>query len=122
MRVKKFGNLGMMLNVLFTPFFSSQEIRYFSEVYDNIKTLTDAVEESPSDIALWIKLSRLQLHQTHDDNGEGQDMGLMQCLNTLSRGLEANPNSQVLSCSTHFFFVAIFVVALCYIGQPFFHL
>lgn len=74
-------------------------MRYFSEVYNSITTLSNAVQETPSDVALWIKLARLQMCQKteeeEEDNEEQTDSGVLQSLNTLSRGLEANPGSEV---------------------------
>jgi hypothetical protein len=116
-----------MFYLVFYFIFFSQEVRYFSEVYNSIKTLTDAVEESPTDVTLWIKLSRLQLNQRNDnpegDNGE-QNNGLMQSLNSLSRGLEANSNSEVHACLYKVFLICFihcsFIIFLFYSPFHFF--
>ena len=79
--------------------FCSQEIRYFSEEYDNIESLETSLENSPGDVALWLKLARLKLHQSNSTaEGEEEDTynnNVMQALSTLSRGLEENNQSEV---------------------------
>ena len=80
-------------------FFHSQEIRYFLEEYNNIETLEASLENSPGDVALWIKLARLKLHQSSsdadDENDDTYRNNVMQALSTLSRGLEENTHSEV---------------------------
>ena len=77
----------------------SQEIRYFVEEYNNIETLEDSLENSPTDVALWITLARLKLHEKPVDiNTENEDTfrnNIAQALSTLSRGLEENTHSEV---------------------------
>ena len=78
---------------------SSQEVRYFVEEYNNIETLEASLDSSPGDVALWIKLARLKLHQNNngnnvDDEDSYQD-NVTQALSSLSRGLEENTQSEV---------------------------
>lgn len=76
------------------PFpFCSQEIRYFLEEYNNIEALETSLENSPGDVALWIKLARLKLHQNSDDTHA--ENNIRQALSTLARGLEENAQSEV---------------------------
>lgn len=69
------------------------------EEYNNIETLQASLESSPGDVALWIKLARLQLNQSNsDDKAENENMfenNVTQALSTLSRGLEENTESEV---------------------------
>lgn len=79
-------------------FFCSQEIRYFLEEYNSIEALEASLDNSPGDVALWIKLARLKLHQNHDaTHAENEDSrnNVMRALSTLSRGLEENTQSEV---------------------------
>lgn len=81
--------------------FSSQEVRYFGEEYNNIETLEALLDGSPNNVALWIKLARLKLHQNSGDaSAENEDNAdkdnVTQALSTLSRGLEENTQSEVL--------------------------
>jgi len=73
--------------------FCSQEIRYFLEEYNNIEALETSLENSPGDIALWIKLARLKLHQNCDD--PHAENNIRQALSTLARALEENAQSEV---------------------------
>ena len=77
----------------------SQEVRYFLEEYNNIEALETSLENSPGDVALWIKLARLKLHQNFDDTlAENEDTSrnnVMQALSTLARALEENTQSEV---------------------------
>lgn len=79
---------------------SSQEVRYFVEEYNNIETLEASLDSSPGDVALWIKLARLKLHQINDgDNADDEDTyqeNVTQALSSLSRGLEENTQSEVV--------------------------
>ena len=79
--------------------YCSQEIRYFVEEYNNIETLEASLENSPTDVALWITLARLKLHEKPVDiNTENEDTfrsNIAQALSTLSRGLEENTHSEV---------------------------
>ena len=80
--------------------FCSQEIRYFSEEYDNIESLETSLENSPGDVALWLKLARLKLHQSNstaqgEEEEDTYNNNVMQALSTLSRGLEENNQSEV---------------------------
>ncbi|XP_067021110.1 zinc finger C3H1 domain-containing protein-like isoform X4 [Acropora muricata] len=75
----------------------SQEVRYFVEEYNSIETLEASLDNSPGDVALWIKLAKLQLHQASDgDNVDTCLDNVSQALSTLSRGLEENANSEAL--------------------------
>ena len=78
---------------------SSQEVRYFVEEYNNMETLEASLDNSPGDVALWIKLARLQLHQNNDDitsdDADSYQDNVSQALSTLSRGLEENTHSEV---------------------------
>lgn len=78
----------------------SQEIRYFLEEYNNIESLEASLENSPGDVALWLKLARLKLHENNSTvEGEKEDAynnNVMQALSTLSRGLEENNQSEEL--------------------------
>ncbi|KAL9984828.1 hypothetical protein ACROYT_G007164 [Oculina patagonica] len=78
----------------------SQEVRYFLEEYNNIEALEASLENSPGDVALWIKLARLKLRQNSDDaqaaNEETSRNNVMQALSTLARGLEENTQSEEL--------------------------
>ncbi|EDO30335.1 predicted protein, partial [Nematostella vectensis] len=69
-----------------------QEIRYFSEAYNCVEALATAVKDTPNDVELWIKLAQLRLNQKQ----KAGKANLMQALDTLSRGLEANANSEKL--------------------------
>lgn len=77
----------------------SQEVRYFLEEYNNIEALETSLENSPGDVALWIKLARLKLRQNFDDTlAENEDTSrnnVMQALSTLARALEENTQSEV---------------------------
>lgn len=85
----------------FSTFFFSQEVRYFVEEYNSIETLEASLDNSPGDVALWIKLAKLQLHQANDgDNVDTCLDNVSQALSTLSRGLEENANSEVCAFST----------------------
>ena len=90
---------------------SSQEVRYFVEEYNNIETLETSLDSSPGDVALWIKLARLKLHQNNDgDNADNEDTyqdNVTQALSSLSRGLEENTQSEVF--------------ILCYFWEMCFH-
>lgn len=79
--------------MLYPFLFCSQEIRYFLEEYNNIEALETSLENSPGDVALWIKLARLKLHQNSDDTHT--DNNIRQALSTLARGLEENAQSEV---------------------------
>ncbi|XP_068711250.1 zinc finger C3H1 domain-containing protein-like isoform X2 [Montipora foliosa] len=85
---------GMSLNA------ESQEVRYFVEDYNNMETLEASLDNSPGDVALWIKLARLQLHQNNDDitsdDADSYQDNVSQALSTLSRGLEENTHSEEL--------------------------
>lgn len=89
----------MLIVILFPFFFGSQEVRYFLEEYNNIEALETSLETSPGDVALWIKLARLKLHQNSDDtqaeNLDTSRNNIMQALSTLARGLEENTHSEV---------------------------
>lgn len=88
-----------LLRVIVLFMYYSQEIRYFVEEYNNIETLEDSLENSPTDVALWITLARLKLHEKPVDiNTENEDTfrnNIAQALSTLSRGLEENTHSEV---------------------------
>ena len=88
-----------LLRVIVLFMYCSQEIRYFVEEYNNIETLEDSLENSPTDVALWITLARLKLHEKPVDiNTENEDTfgnNIAQALSTLSRGLEENTHSEV---------------------------
>ncbi|XP_048578387.1 zinc finger C3H1 domain-containing protein isoform X2 [Nematostella vectensis] len=79
-----------------------QEIRYFSEAYNCVEALATAVKDTPNDVELWIKLAQLRLNQKQSDVHspsrlqEAGKANLIQALDTLSRGLEANANSEKL--------------------------
>ena len=71
------------------------------EEYNSIETLEASLDNSPGDVALWIKLAKLQLHQASDgDNVDTCLDNVSQALSTLSRGLEENANSEVCDFST----------------------
>ena len=97
-----------LLRVIVLLMYCSQEIRYFVEEYNNIETLEDSLENSPTDVALWITLARLKLHEKPVDiNTENEDTitnNIAQALSTLSRGLEENTHSEVnvMSYYIHF--------------------
>ena len=97
-----------LLRVIVLLMYCSQEIRYFVEEYNNIETLEDSLENSPADVALWITLARLKLHEKPVDiNTENEDTfsnNIAQALSTLSRGLEENTHSEVnvMSYYIHF--------------------
>lgn len=84
-----------MLNVVSLLLIYSQDVRYFSEEIP--------VESSPGDVALWIKIARSKLHQSNaESDAENEDTdenNVTQALSTLSRGLEENTQSEVLSDS-----------------------
>ena len=63
------------------------------EEYNNIEALETSLENSPGDIALWIKLARLKLHQNCDD--PHAENNIRQVLSTLARALEENAHSEV---------------------------
>lgn len=76
-------------------------MRYFVEEYNSIETLEASLDNSPGDVALWIKLAKLQLHQASDDDNVDTCLdNVSQALSTLSRGLEENANSEVCDFST----------------------
>ena len=75
-------------------------MRYFSEEYSGIEALEEALQETPDNVTLWIKLARLRLRSKEDESSEADSTGIqesntVQALNTLSRGLEANTDSEV---------------------------
>ena len=75
-------------------------MRYFSEEYNGIEALEEALQETPDNVTLWIKLARLRLRSKEDESSEADSTGIqesntVQALNTLSRGLEANTDSEV---------------------------
>ena len=75
-------------------------MRYFSEEYNGIEALEEALQETPDNATLWIKLARLRLRSKEDESSEADSTGIqesntVQALNTLSRGLEANTDSEV---------------------------
>ena len=69
------------------------------EEYNNIETLEASLENSPTDVALWITLARLKLHEKpvdiNTDNEDTFRSNIAQALSTLSRGLEENTHSEV---------------------------
>ena len=76
----------------------SQEVRYFSEGYSTVDGLEATLSESPHDVELWIKLACMKLRQKADSEEQIEQLSernLRQALSTLSRGLEANRNSEV---------------------------
>ena len=88
-----------LLRVIVLFMYCSQEIRYFVEEYNNIETLEDSLENSPTDVALWITLARLKLHEKpvgiNTENEDTFGNNIAQALSTLSRGLEENTHSEV---------------------------
>ena len=95
---------------------SSQEVRYFVEEYNNMETLEASLDNSPGDVALWIKLARLQLHQNNDDitsdDADSYQDNVSQALSTLSRGLEENTHSEV--CASHLYAVVYSFILLLF--------
>ena len=79
----------------FLPF--SQEIRYFSENYDSVKTMEKATQENPSDESLWIRLAMVHMgsNRTEGDKNNNSRKNVDRALNTLAQALEHNRHSEV---------------------------
>ncbi|XP_028397201.1 zinc finger C3H1 domain-containing protein-like [Dendronephthya gigantea] len=75
-----------------------QEIRYFSENYDSIKTLEKATEENPCNESLWIRLAMVHMgsNRTEGDRNNNNRKNLDRALNTLVKALEYNRHSERL--------------------------
>lgn len=80
-----------------TKYFYSQEIRYFSENYDSIKTLEKATEENPYNENLWIRLAMVHMgsNKTEGDRNNNNKKIVDRTLNTLVKALEYNRHSEV---------------------------
>ena len=75
----------------------SQEIRYFSENYDSVKTLEKATQENPGDESLWIRLAMVHVgsSRTEGDKNNNGRKNVDKALNTLAQALEHNSQSEV---------------------------
>ena len=75
----------------------SQEIRYFSENYDSVKTLEKATQENPCDESLWIRLAMVHMgsNRTEGDKNNNGRKNVDKALNTLAQALEKNNQSEV---------------------------
>ncbi|XP_066910369.1 zinc finger C3H1 domain-containing protein-like [Clytia hemisphaerica] len=79
----------------------SQEIRYFSNVYQTVEIMEKSLESNPTDIKLWLSLARFHMkeHKEIANAGESDNnnkTALEKALNVLSRSLEANRDSEDL--------------------------
>ena len=91
-----FSNLTILLF-----YFHSQEVRYFSESYNSIEVLEQAVKENPTDCKLWLALAHQNL-KNDNKNTEGSHSviaelsNLENALSVLSRALEENQDNEEL--------------------------
>ena len=91
-----FSNLTILL-----LYFHSQEVRYFSESYNSIEVLEQAVKENPTDCKLWLALAHQNL-KNDNKNTEGSHSviaelsNLENALSVLSRALEENQDNEEL--------------------------
>ena len=77
-------------------FFSSQEVRYFSESYNNSEVLEEAIIKDPSSVKLWLSLAKLRLRQGKPDDAESKLSNKEHALSVLSHSLEENRDSEEL--------------------------